>query len=205
MASKAIQVDFIEAAAPATPATGDVRLYSKTDGLLYSKDDAGTETLVSGGAGGGGGGNPVVYDIERYTGGDITVSSTTVGADLAGVSDVVVAAASGDLVMIGANVRQESGVTPSLRLDVKCITGSTENYVSSLGTTPAAQGISGWLFAAGASGTVASGEVPYVVQAGDISGGNLTLSLRSWVTSSTRTLAADADAPLLFWVRNLGQ
>lgn len=45
---------FTEAAAPSTPANGKVILYAKTDGRLYSKDDAGTETLVSGGAGGGG-------------------------------------------------------------------------------------------------------------------------------------------------------
>lgn len=38
-----------EVAAPATPATGKVVLYAKTDGLLYSKDDAGTESAVSGG------------------------------------------------------------------------------------------------------------------------------------------------------------
>jgi hypothetical protein len=44
---------FDEVAAPSTPASGKVVLYAKTDGLLYSKDDAGTETLVSGGAGGG--------------------------------------------------------------------------------------------------------------------------------------------------------
>lgn len=37
-----------------TPAAGYVAVYAKADGLLYSKDDAGTETLVSGGAGGGG-------------------------------------------------------------------------------------------------------------------------------------------------------
>lgn len=42
-----------EQAAPATPATGRVALYAKADGLVYSKDDAGVETLVSGGAGGG--------------------------------------------------------------------------------------------------------------------------------------------------------
>ncbi len=35
-----------------TAGAGTVRLYAKADGLLYSKDDAGTETLVSGGAGG---------------------------------------------------------------------------------------------------------------------------------------------------------
>jgi hypothetical protein len=42
-----------EAVAPGTPATDMVRLYAKSDGLLYSKDDGGTETLVSGGSGGG--------------------------------------------------------------------------------------------------------------------------------------------------------
>jgi hypothetical protein len=47
--------DYAEIAAPATPASGNVRLYAKADGLLYSKDDAGAETLVSGGTGGGGG------------------------------------------------------------------------------------------------------------------------------------------------------
>jgi len=47
---------FTEAAAPATPSSGKVVLYAKTDGLLYSKDDAGVETQVSGGAGGGSGG-----------------------------------------------------------------------------------------------------------------------------------------------------
>lgn len=36
-----------EGAAPATPAAGTVVLYAKTDGLLYSKDDAGAETPLS--------------------------------------------------------------------------------------------------------------------------------------------------------------
>ena len=66
MATKAVHIDFDEAAAPATPAAGDVRLYAKTDGLLYSKDDAGAETLVSGGAGGGGGGTPTFVGAIVY-------------------------------------------------------------------------------------------------------------------------------------------
>ena len=40
-----------EVAAPATPATGYVRVYAKSDGLVYSKDDAGVETVVTGGGG----------------------------------------------------------------------------------------------------------------------------------------------------------
>ena len=42
-----------ETAAPGTPAGGRATFYAKADGLFYSKDDAGVETLMSGGAGGG--------------------------------------------------------------------------------------------------------------------------------------------------------
>lgn len=42
-------LNFAEVAAPATPSAASVVVYAKSDGLLYSKDDAGTETLVSGG------------------------------------------------------------------------------------------------------------------------------------------------------------
>lgn len=45
-------VDVAEAAAPGTPAAAHVRFYAKADGLLYQKDDAGTETVLAGGAGG---------------------------------------------------------------------------------------------------------------------------------------------------------
>ncbi len=41
-----------EGAAPSTPASATAILYVKADGLWYSKDDAGVETLVSGGSGG---------------------------------------------------------------------------------------------------------------------------------------------------------
>ena len=50
---------FVEGAAPATPAAGQVVAYAKTDGLLYAKDDVGTETPLGGGGGGGGGGDVV--------------------------------------------------------------------------------------------------------------------------------------------------
>lgn len=40
-------IDFTEDAAPATPSTGKVTVYAKTDGLVYSKDDTGTEKAMS--------------------------------------------------------------------------------------------------------------------------------------------------------------
>ena len=41
-------LEYAEAAAPGTPASGIVRIYAKTDGKLYSKDDAGAEALGGG-------------------------------------------------------------------------------------------------------------------------------------------------------------
>lgn len=49
MATEAIKIPFVEAAAPATPAAGRAVVYAKADGLMYSKDDAGVETLMSSG------------------------------------------------------------------------------------------------------------------------------------------------------------
>lgn len=39
-------LQFAEGDAPSTPTTGLVRIYAKSDGKLYSKDDAGNETLL---------------------------------------------------------------------------------------------------------------------------------------------------------------
>ena len=47
------KVILSEGAAPATPSTNQVKIYAKADGLMYSKDDAGVETLMSSGASGG--------------------------------------------------------------------------------------------------------------------------------------------------------
>lgn len=54
------EVEFKEQSAPATPASGYVRVYAKTDGKIYIKDDAGTETDLTGGSGSPGGSNTQV-------------------------------------------------------------------------------------------------------------------------------------------------
>lgn len=51
-----------EGGSTATPAANRVTLYAKTDGLLYSKDDAGVETLVSGGGGGAAVATDTIWD-----------------------------------------------------------------------------------------------------------------------------------------------
>jgi len=52
MSTEAQKLTYAEVAAPSTPASGKVVTYAKSDGLMYSKDDAGTETLMSAGVGG---------------------------------------------------------------------------------------------------------------------------------------------------------
>jgi hypothetical protein len=49
-----------QGSAPATPAAGKKAIYAKTDGLVYTKDDAGSETPIGSG---GGGGNLVISEI----------------------------------------------------------------------------------------------------------------------------------------------
>ncbi len=84
-----------EAAAPSTPATGDVSLYAKTDGLLYSKDDAGAETLVSGGAGGGATQLTDLSDVNTATTTDGNVLQAD-GVDFESVAPLNSSAGAGD-------------------------------------------------------------------------------------------------------------
>jgi hypothetical protein len=74
------QIIYGEGAAPATPAAGTVVQYAKADGLLYSKDDAGVETLVSGGTGGGS--SLTVQD----EGSSLATAATTINFTGAGVT-----------------------------------------------------------------------------------------------------------------------
>lgn len=59
-------LDATEAAAPSTPASGKVRIYAKSDGRIYSKDDGGVEY---GPFSSGGGGGPLTlagYSLDVY-------------------------------------------------------------------------------------------------------------------------------------------
>lgn len=56
-------ITLTEQTAPGTPASGTTVLYVKSDGKVYSKDDAGTEVDLT--ASGGGGTDPTLYSIAQ--------------------------------------------------------------------------------------------------------------------------------------------
>lgn len=62
MATETTLVNFIEGAAASTPSANRVVTYAKSDGLMYSKDDAGAEKLMSAGAN-----NSALVFLEAHT------------------------------------------------------------------------------------------------------------------------------------------
>lgn len=77
-------VEIPEIAAPATPSSGFVRLYAKTDGKAYQKDDAGTETDLSQ-SGGGSSASDTVLSSGRLT---LTSGTPITTADVTGATTV---------------------------------------------------------------------------------------------------------------------
>lgn len=215
------------------PAADYRRLFLGEDGQLHVKDSSGTvtdiggsvadildlttaetdDTLVLAPDGVGGvefraeaSGGVGAYDIERRTAGDLTISSTSTGAAFPTIGTLTLAAATGDLILIGLSLLVDSGATSVLRMDVASIvSASPVNYVSSLTSTPATVGIPQWR--APASSEVRLGaSIVYVAQSGDISGGNIELGLRAWLSSANNKNAqASTACPLVFWAKNLLQ
>ena len=71
-----------EVSAPSTPSSGQAKLYVKSDGLLYWKDDSGTEHAAGGGGGGTTYGQAVPYPTS-FSGDTIDGSSTSPYVDVA--------------------------------------------------------------------------------------------------------------------------
>lgn len=115
---------FAEGAAPGTPAAGQVIAYAKADGLLYIKDDAGTETGLAGG--GGGSGTVTSVDLVNTTG--LTAS----GGPITGAGSLTYT--------LSANLQAWHAIAPSSKADdsaVVHVTGA-ENVggVKTFGANP---------------------------------------------------------------------
>lgn len=150
-----------------------------------------------------GGGGLVAFDYNVYTGGDIALTSTSPAA-VSGPTDLTVAAVAGDVVLVGLSAMANNTTASSIGFNFATIvSASPVNYLYSDGGTPQNAGVPGWFIAASAVGST-GGSFPYVVQAGDISGGNVTFRLYYRV-SANRTLSASASIPLITQATNIGQ
>lgn len=65
------KVILVEGGAPATPASWQVKVYAKSDGKVYSMDDTGAETPLSGG------GSGTIEIVSAIISGTITPTGTT--------------------------------------------------------------------------------------------------------------------------------
>lgn len=168
-------VTYLEGSAPATPASGKVITYAKADGLMYSKDDAGTETLMSGGAGGG------FTMVKKST--DQTRNTTTTLAD---DSALTFALAAGTTYIIRANIHMH---TANATMDAKFRLNYTGTYSRS--TSRIAYGSPGASGGVDAESVLASsGLVNSDISKTDTSFGVMVISLDlTFVTTTSGTFS----------------
>lgn len=98
-----------EQSAPSTPASGSAVVYAKTDGKVYSKDDAGNEYDLTAGAGGSG------YTTVQDEGSSLTARSTInfVGGGVTATDDgsktvVTIPTGTGDYIMLSDTKTQNT-------------------------------------------------------------------------------------------------
>lgn len=186
---------FEEGAAPATPASGEVVLYAKTDGSLYQKDDAGTETGLA-----GGGGSGIVFKHATSTAAGADQSFSTSWADLFPTQfTTVIAASAGNVLEFTLTFTNTDTDGQAIQADFYI--GATTNARIGNATKGSYfffhQDANGYFF----SHTVV---VYRVVVANDISGGNVTVKpqIKSDVNATPDVLYN--TPPAVFVVKNLG-
>jgi predicted GH43/DUF377 family glycosyl hydrolase len=192
--------------------TGVTQLDFQGAGVTAASGTGEVTVTVSGGGGGGSGQGHTDFARAKRTSGDITVNSTTfVNVDTG--TDLVLAASAGDVIECAMNVKVKKsfdGSTYAVFDFHTIVGGSPVNSVTSEATagTGLASSMAGW-----ASGNVgndgvapypfsAAGSKRYTLQAGDISGGTVTLRLRAFTGAECTVRATD---PMLYiQATNLG-
>lgn len=151
-----------------------------------------------------GSGSVAGLDTARYrseAGGNFTLNSTS-WTNVDTGTDLVVPAQAGDVLEVGINVIHDSGTTAYLDV-ATIVSGSPVNFVSGGGGTSGEQGLVGWRCETGITSPI-SGVAQYVVQTGDISGGNVTLRLRYRTFAATdKILYRSSGVPFAWHVINL--
>lgn len=138
----------------------------------------------------------------RRTSGNLTFASTAwVNVDTG--LDLVVAAQVGDVLSVSLALLWQTQALEGILDAATIVGGSPVNYISGGGGTATSYGVPGW-YGEVSRNTPVGASVQYVVQAADISGGNVTLRLRyRGSTASTKGFYATADIPVVWSVVNL--
>lgn len=145
------------------------------------------------------------FGFVRYTGGDITADADTAFEDL-GISDIVLAAATGDIVEVSFSAMCNNSTNVLVHFD--CVTIVSAAPVNSLGSGAAVsdsnRGVACWSIIAGVA-SQAGGSIMYTLQAGDISSGTVTLRMRDKPQGTTNRVVDGTTAlPIHFSAKNLG-
>lgn len=175
-------------------------------GTIAATDvQAAIEEVASEAAGGGGTGQGLVdFGTAKRTSGNITANSTTWAALDTGL-DIVLTAAAGDFIEVGASFLVVSG-SPSFGLDVATIVSAA--VVTSLSGAGGASdfGVSAWSERQGSGFWGKGGSIigPALVS-GDISGGTVTLRLMYRTNvASNKVIGANSNEPFHWYAKNLG-
>jgi hypothetical protein len=134
----------------------------------------------------------------------LTVNGTS-WADLDTGLDLVLTAATSDIIEVGASLFWGNEATTG-NLDVATIVSASPVNSVATGATPdnANNGISAWRGAASQS-ISCGGSIMYTLQSGDISSGTVTLRLRVRTAAATnKVVFATAVLPFHWWAKNLG-
>jgi hypothetical protein len=123
-------------------------------------------------------------------------------------TDLTIPAIVGDVIAINIEALIDATATNLIIDAATRVAGADVNYFSTgtnLKLFPGAR--PHWYMASAPSNFYTSprGEVRYVVQAGDVSGGNVTIRCYAAGEGSARTVFANASFPLRIWLTNYGQ
>lgn len=141
------------------------------------------------------------FDFKTRSSANVTVNGTAY-ADLDTGLDIVLTAASGDVIEVSAAGRWATENVQAYMDVATIVSGSPVNYVSGSGST--GEGVQSWQGYGNANTNIA-GTVMYTLVSGDISSGTVTLRLRvRTLTAANKTFVSGSTNVFKWSAKNYG-